>query len=182
MVSADTRIALSSQVRPHKPAEIRSGDHSSASFRATTCRRRALRASRHGCGRRVRAQARSSAAAARYAVRPPAAATSRLIVEGARPSEVAIARSASPLARAREISSRSKSVSALARRLRVRGRNPPVARTTKRIELWCFASARPISSNDWPAVQRCQSSRFCAGDKPHPRCAIRTPPAQRPHH
>ena len=41
------------------------------------------------------------------------------------------------------ISSRSKSVSAPARRLSLRGRNPPVARTTKRIELSIFYSHPP---------------------------------------
>ena len=59
----------------------------------------ALRASKHCLGRSADCQARSSARAARYRSRPPCRATSRLTVDGARPSRAAIDRKDSPDAR-----------------------------------------------------------------------------------
>src|SRR5665809_87322 len=83
------------------------GDHRCFSFLPTMALRAVLVASLHVLGRVARDHARWSAGAARYRWRPPCAVTSRLIVDGARPSPAAIARSDRPAARPREISSRS---------------------------------------------------------------------------
>jgi hypothetical protein len=55
----------------------------------------------HAFGRAARAHAAWSARAARYRLRPPFAATSRLTVEGALPNPDAIARIDRPTARGR---------------------------------------------------------------------------------
>ena len=63
---------------------------------STTARSRSQVASFDGFGRRARASASTSARQARYRRRPPLLLTSRVTVEGARPSRAAIARSDSP--------------------------------------------------------------------------------------
>jgi hypothetical protein len=66
-----------------------------------------LRANFVSLGRHARDHAARSAVTARYRQRPPAAATSRDTVDGARPRPAAIARNDQPAARPRQISSRS---------------------------------------------------------------------------
>src|SRR5712692_3254279 len=72
--------------------EICSGDHWSASFCATRHRSSGQLARRQGFGRSALSQASESASLARYALRPPCRLTSRVTVEGARPSLAAILR------------------------------------------------------------------------------------------
>src|SRR5580704_10820359 len=70
-------------------------------------------------------QASLSAGLARYAGRPPCRATSRLTVDTARCKHLAISRNDEPEASPREISSRSRSVSARSARRRTAGAIPP---------------------------------------------------------
>src|SRR6266508_1173833 len=99
------------------------------------------------------------------------------MVEGARLSLVAIARTDKPSASPREISSRSASASTRGERRRVAGTYPPLEATTPWIEPGCFPRARPISLRDSPAFHRDHSSRFCSCLNPgRPLCAIRPPP------
>src|SRR2546422_5403816 len=78
--------------------EICSGDHWSASFCATRHRSSGQLARRQGFGRSALSQASESASLARYALRPPCRLTSRVTVEGARPSLAAILRIDRPAA------------------------------------------------------------------------------------
>ncbi len=71
-------------------------------------------------------------AAARYRVRPPFRATSRLIVDGARRRARLMARNDRPRASCREISSRSVTVNASRDRRRGRGATPPSAPRCRR--------------------------------------------------
>ena len=79
------------------------GDHLCASLVATASRKAGYVAKRHRLGRRPRAHARWSAAAARYRRGPPWRRTSRLTVEGARPRSRLICRTDKPRATPREI-------------------------------------------------------------------------------
>ena len=79
------------------------GDHLCASLVATASRKAGYVAKRHCLGRRPRAHARWSAAAARYRRGPPWRRTSRLTVEGARPRSRLICRTDKPRATPREI-------------------------------------------------------------------------------
>src|SRR5437773_8989557 len=114
--------------------EICSGDHSSASFCATHHRSSGWAARRQGFGRSAISQASASAWLARYALAPPCRLTSRLTVEGARPSLAAILRIDRPAAIPREISSRSSSRSATGARRRAAGEIPPFNARTRRSE------------------------------------------------
>jgi len=107
-----------------------------------------------------RCHARSSARAARYLVLPPCRATSRLIVDAARPERAAISRSETPSASPREISSRSVGDSDRGDRRRGVGTYPPLDATTPWIDPGCLPKARPMSLSDSPAFQRAHSSRF----------------------
>jgi hypothetical protein len=87
-------------------------------------------------GRCARSQAACSAWLARYCRRPPLRVISRLIVDGARPSVVAIERSDWPATRPRDISSRSAIVGASLERIRRGGRMPPVCDRMFCIDEW----------------------------------------------
>jgi len=175
MVSWDTRKPSSAgNVRLSHP-EICSGDQSSASFSATRHRSSARLARRHGFGRSARSQARASASVARYQLRPPCRATSRLTVEGERPRLAAMRRIDRPVAIPREISSRSSSTSATGQRRRATGAIPPLNAKTWWIAPLVLASARAISLAHWPLFQRSQSSTLFSRDNPgRPVFAIRT--------
>src|SRR3954454_14937492 len=103
MVSWDTRISGSLGNSPGNHLAICWGDHFLASLASTTLRNRAQLASLADLGRRARSRAPVSASQARYRLRPPLAATSLEMVDGARPNPRAIPRSDSPAARPREI-------------------------------------------------------------------------------
>jgi len=85
--------------------------------------------------------------------------TSRLIVEGARPSRRAIARKGSLTLRPRDISSRSERLSARLQRLRSAGLMPPVGDITENIDDGSRSNLRPIELIDSP---RCQRSHISA--------------------
>jgi hypothetical protein len=99
-----------------------------------------------------------SAPAARSTRRPPLRATSRLSVDGARPSSRLIARSDWPHARRREISSRSAGVRANRDRRRGRGVMPPSAATRVWITLDARRSPCAICLTDSPRCHRAHSS------------------------
>src|SRR5262249_32201015 len=85
-------------------------------------------------------------------------ATSRLSVDGARPSFRLIARSDSPDVRCLEISSRSLGVSAKRDRRRKRGGMPPSAATAVWITLGARRRPCAICRTDSPRRQRTHSS------------------------
>src|ERR1019366_1857831 len=103
MVSWDTHILSSPGNSAFSHPEICSGDQSSTSLLATRLRTVRLRASKHGFGRSADPHASSSAALARYALRPPYLTISRLTVDAARPIRSAIERPDSPEAMPREM-------------------------------------------------------------------------------
>ena len=142
------------------------GDHWPDSFPATSLHRAGLNANWQGLGRRARSDARSSARVARYPRRPPLPATSRLIVEPARPRSRPSCLKECPSTRPREISSRSLRLRDPDLRDRGIGAKPPFAATTPNTEAACLPNARPISLSVSPAFQRRQSSAFCSCDKP----------------
>ena len=133
-------------------------------------------AKRHRLGRRLRAHAAASAVAARYRRRPPCRRTSRLTVDGARRSWRLICRTDVPLARPREMASRSGSVSARRERWRAAGGIPPVRATSYRTTLAIRPSARPMAFSDSPCRHRRHSSVFCAAVKRGPRRCTMKPP------
>jgi hypothetical protein len=94
-------------------------------------------------GRSARSQLASSAQDARYRSGPPLRPISRLIVDGDLPSLTATERIDSPITIARESSSLSAKVNAVALRLRSGGRMPPVLERM----LWIEVCGR---SNNWP--------------------------------
>ena len=107
-----------------------SGDQSPCRVLATSRCRAGDVASRQGWGRRARSQARASATAARYAQRPPWRGISRLMVDGARPTDAAIWRMERGFAMPRDLSARSASVSDQRDRRQTAGANPPFDDTT----------------------------------------------------
>jgi len=113
--------------------------------------------------RLARRQAASSESPARYRPRPPLRETSRLTVEGDRPILDAIARSESPAARPRVISSRSSRVRDRSERVRSGGEKPPALRTIANTEAGARLSASPIAVSVWPSRQRRQRSRRSSG-------------------
>jgi hypothetical protein len=108
--------------------------------------------------------AQIAAFAARYGFAPPLRATSRLIVEGARPRAAPMARMDLPATRPREISSRSGSESASLDRVRGGGRMPPLGARTEKIEEWPRSNRRPMSCIDSPRRHRSQISARCAAE------------------
>jgi len=180
MVSWDTRKPSSSGNARLSHPEICAGDPSSASFSATCQRSSGWLASRHGFGRSARSQARASASVARYVLRPPWRATSRLTVEAERPRRAAMRRIDCPAAIPREISSRSSSTSAAGQRRRATGAIPPLNAKTWWIAPLVLASARAISLAHWPLFQRSQSSTFFSPDNPgRPIFAMLAPPKRK---
>jgi len=91
-------------------------------------------------------------------------ATSRLIVDGARPSSAAIARSERPATRPRETSSRSARLSARFERLRSGGRMPPDGDSTEKIDDDSRSNRRPIELIDSPRRHRSQISARCTAE------------------
>ena len=85
-------------------------------------------------GSRDRPHAARSARCARYRLRSPLPATSRLLVDTARPSRLAMVRSESPAATPREISSRSVNDKSRSERRRRAGRTPPTSSNNRRID------------------------------------------------
>ena len=150
MVSSDACKPSSAGNSRFSHSEICSGDQSSASLSAT--RHRSLRwlARRHDFGRSANCQARPSASMARYVLRPPCRATSRLTVEGERPKPAAIPRIDRPAAIPREISSRSSSTSTAEPRRRAAGAIPPLNAKTWWIAPLVLSSERAISLAHWP--------------------------------
>src|SRR5271168_1225637 len=136
------------------------GDHCDLSFSETILRSLPFVARRHFLGRLDRSHASSSASVARYRVAPPFLDSSRLTVEGDLSIDAAIARTVSPIAIPRDISSRSPQLSALDDRLRAGGANPPLSRRTPKIDPTFLPKAREISLTDSPCCQRFQSSAF----------------------
>src|SRR5580704_10426457 len=118
MVSWDTRMLSSSGYWVFSQPEICFGDQSRISLLATMSRNLTLLERRQRLGRKAACQASPSAGLARYAGRPPCRATSRLTVDTARSKHLAISRIDEPEASPREISSRSRSVSARSARRR----------------------------------------------------------------
>ena len=82
------------------------------------------------------------------------------MVDDARPSRVAMERIDSPDTIAREISSRSANVSAIAARDRCAGRNPPVSASIRWIDEWARSKSLPISCSVQPRFQRSHISAF----------------------
>jgi hypothetical protein len=91
-------------------------------------------------------------------------ATSRLIVEGARPSSAAISRSDRPAARPREISSRSSKLNRRDARRRGSGMIPPHRTRYERTVLVGNPNARAVGFIEWPDRIRRQISSISAGD------------------
>src|ERR1700724_3165561 len=129
MVSWDTRMLWSSEYWVFSQPEICSGDQSRISLLATMFRNFTWIARRHRLGRNADSQAWESASLARYSGRPPGRATSRLTVDETRSRRLAISRIDEPEASPREISSRSRSVSARSERRRTAGTIPPYRAT-----------------------------------------------------
>ena len=119
-------------------------------------------ASLQGFGRCALSQAAWSASLARYAFKPPLRLTSRLIVEGERPSSLAMVRNDSSQAIPLDISSRSQSVRANLARCRGGGRMPPVGDSCANIEDEGRSNTRPMALSDSPRCQRVHISVFCA--------------------
>jgi hypothetical protein len=94
----------------------------------------------------------------------PTVAEPSAAAEGDRPNRPATARTDSPAANPREISSRSPSESCFAARHRSLGRTPPVNPTYCWIEASERPNRRPITRNDVPARTRRQISSFSATD------------------
>src|SRR5262249_54997573 len=141
------------------------GDQLRRSCLATICCRSAYRASLHVFGRRARRQACRSEAAARYRPLPPLRSISRLTVEGARSSLLAILRKEGPCASPRDISSRSTSVSASLERRRSGGRMPPVGQRCAKIDDELLPKTRPIDFRPSPFCHRSQISALSAAVK-----------------
>src|SRR6266852_5223780 len=167
MVSWDTRMLSSSGYWIFSHPEICSGDQSNISLLATIFCNLTWIASKQRLGRKADSQASESASLARYSERPPWRATSRLTVDATRSRRLAISRIDEPQASPREISSRSRSVSARSERRRTAGTNPPYRDTRQRMEECSLPKARPLSCNDCPAVQRRHMSPFCAAESPN---------------
>src|SRR6266436_1078732 len=128
--------------------EICSGDQSNISLLATIFCNLTWIASKQRLGRKADSQASEPASLARYSERPPWRATSRLTVDATRSKRLAISRIDEPEASPREISSRSRSVSARSERRRTAGTNPPYRDTRQRMEECSLPKARPISCID----------------------------------
>lgn len=112
------------------------------------------------CGSRAqRISACSSARVARYALRPPLRATSRLIVETARAKSRPSCPNDRPERRLRDISSRSIKLREIDLRNRGTGANPPFPAITPNTEAACLPKARPHSAIPQPSnaarVQPC---------------------------
>jgi len=117
-------------------------------------------ASLQGFARCALSQAAWSASLARYACKPPLRFTSRLIVEGERPSSFAMLRKDRAQAIPLEISSRSESVSTNLARWRGGGRMPPVGDSWANIEDEGRSNALPMALSDSPRCQRVHISVF----------------------
>ena len=169
-------LGSSGYARRSQPA-ICWGDHACASLVATASRRAGCVAKRHRLGRRPRAHAAASAAAARYRRRPPCRCTSLLTVDGARRTWRLMCRSDVPRARPREMASRSTSVSARRPRWRADGGIPPVRATSYRTTWAIRRSARPMAFSDSPWRQRRHSSVFSASVSRGPRRRTMRPPS-----
>jgi hypothetical protein len=140
---------------------------------STTARNRGHAANFDAFGRHNLLTAALSARHARYRRRPPLAATSREIVDGARPNRRAIARNDSPPTNPREISSRSTTDN--------RNGDRTDSRTgDRRINRKCFATAyrpRPISLAINRVVDPCDAnSAIRHRSNSDNRSAITTPP------
>ena len=135
--------------------EICLGDQRRSRPRSTARLRRGQVASFPGLGRQARSQARRSAVVARYWRRPPLRSTSRLTVEGARPSCSAIARRDQPLASPLEISSRSSKDNTRSERILGLGRIPPASRST-------VLTVSLLMPSDLAAVDRSRPALNCS--------------------
>ena len=138
-----------------------------------------LRASLATFGRRAFPAARSSALHARYRSLEPLAATSREIVEGARPRRPAIDRYESPAFKPREISSRSATVRCSGERFRPRGGSPPVRFNSRWTDFVEHPTAAAISACVCPLrIRAPTSSRSASLSLPYfPRLRITYLPA-----
>lgn len=166
MVSGDRcNSGTSGNVRRSHPA-IRPGDQRCSSAHVTNAASSGCCASRQRFGRRAAAAAARSAASASYAARPLCAATSRLIVDGARSSVRAISRKLRPIGNARAMCCRSVSDSTRSARVGSRGAMPAAARMMKWMEPGRLPTALAIAWRDSPARCRVQSSINCSPVKP----------------
>ena len=138
------------------------GDQFILSFEATIRFSIGCWASLQGFGRCALSQVALSASLARYAFKPPLRLTSRLIVEGERPSSFAMVRKDRSQAMPLEISSRSQSVSANLVQCRGGGRIPPVGDSWENIEDDGRSNTRPMALRDSPCCQRSHISVFCS--------------------
>ena len=139
---------------------ICSGDHRIRSIAETTPASARFLTNLQRLGRRARSQAASSAWDARYRYWPPLRLTSRLIVDGDLPSLAATERIDSPITSAREISSLSVRVRAVALRLRSGGRMPPVLDRTFWIDVCGRSNSWPIWCRVQPCFQRSHINAF----------------------
>src|SRR4029434_7452407 len=128
------------------------------SLLASTDRSSPWHARRQLLGRRARSQAEASASLARYAARPALRLISRVMLEAARPNCAAMQRAERLAAIPREISSRSRALSADGARRRTAGAIPPLAQRTLLTRLPGTSSARAISAVHSPAFQRLHNS------------------------
>ena len=124
-----------------------------------------------GSRRRAVRSARASPRHARYSCRCPLAATSREMVEGARPRPRAIWRSNSPARSPRLISSRSATESRSGERSLTRGGSPPTAWRTRRTVTRWRPSLRATAAIPSPAAIRRRISSASSGPTSTvPRC------------
>jgi len=122
--------------------------------------RRLLQASLQACGRRARSHAAISNVLARYEAAPPLRLISRLIVDGARLSRLAIERRDAPMLSPREVSSRFDKVSAWRDCLRAGGRIPPARDKSGWIEEESLSNNRPMELMLSPRCYLSQISAF----------------------
>ena len=113
-------------------------------------------------GSRDRPHAARSARCARHRLRSPLPATSRLIVDTARPSRLAMVRSESPAATPREISSRSVNDKSRSERRRRAGRTPPTSSNNRRIDDPPFPTDEQSTGVSSPASRRSCTSAISA--------------------
>src|SRR3954451_1517034 len=187
MVSWLTRIAASSPCSPARCALIWAGLHFRHSFACTASANRAS-SSLNGLGRRARSPARLCAAYGAYLVRlarPAAGAgplrrSSRLIVEGARPSRAAIPRIEAPARCRSAICSRSSSDRYLADTTRgAAGGRPPESRRHRYPCRRSTPTASQACEEDVPAVTSSQT-RCCRSSRTRRHSeTTTTPPARR---
>ncbi len=150
-------------MRLSQPA-ICSGDQFRRSLADTVRAKAGRQASLQRFGRKARSHAARSEPVARYRSAPPLRRTSRLIVDGDRPSNRAIPRSEQRVLSPREISSRSPRLSACEARFRSGGRMPPVGESTENTDEDSRSNRRPIELIDSPAFQRSQISARWASE------------------